>query len=122
MSTKPKSWDTELYEGRFSFVWNLGAGLIDLLQPQPGERILDLGCGTGHLTQQIAERGAEVFGLDSDAAMVAQARMNYPKLRFALADARTFHIDHPVDAVFSNAVLHCHIIVRYASRRLTAGS
>jgi trans-aconitate methyltransferase len=100
------SWDSSLYEDRHSFVWKRGADLIDLLAPQPGERVLDIGCGTGHLTAQIAERGAEVLGIDSSVSMVAQARQNYPKLKFALADARNFESPEPLDAVFSNAALH----------------
>jgi trans-aconitate methyltransferase len=99
-------WDPERYESRFSFVWNGGAGLIDLLDPQPGETVLDVGCGTGQLTFQIAERGATAVGLDSAPAMVAQARINYPSLKFILADVSHFTIPEPVDAVFSNAVLH----------------
>ena len=59
------SWDSSLYDDRHSFVWKKGAELLDLLDPRPGERILDLGCGTGHLTAQIAARGADVRGLDS---------------------------------------------------------
>jgi len=102
----PNQWDSSLYDDRHSFVWKKSADLIDLLNPQPGERILDLGCGTGHLTAQIAERGAEVTGIDSSAAMIGQARQNYPKLKFALADARHLHFDQPFDAVFSNAALH----------------
>jgi trans-aconitate methyltransferase len=99
-------WDPERYESRFSFVWNCGADLIELLDPKPGETVLDIGCGTGQLTFQIAERGATVVGLDSAPAMVAQARMNYPALKFMLADASDFTIPKPVDAVFSNAALH----------------
>ena len=81
-------WDSALYEDRHSFVWEHGAELIDLLDPKPGERVLDLGCGTGHLTARIAERGAVVTGLDASVSMIAQARQNYPKLKFVLADAR----------------------------------
>jgi trans-aconitate methyltransferase len=99
-------WDSSLYDDRHSFVWKKVGDLIDLLDPRPGERILDLGCGTGHLTAQIAERGADVIGLDGSASMVAQARQNYPKLKFMLADARAFQFDEPFDAVFSNATLH----------------
>jgi trans-aconitate methyltransferase len=99
-------WDSSLYDDRHSFVWKKVGDLIDLLDPQPGNRILDLGCGTGHLTAQIAERGADVIGLDGSASMIAQARQNYPKLKFTLADARTFQFDEPFDAVFSNAALH----------------
>jgi trans-aconitate methyltransferase len=99
-------WDSALYEDRHSFVWKTGADLIALLDPKPGERILDLGCGTGQLTAQIAERGTEVIGIDSSVSMIAQARQNFPKLNFVLADARDFHFDAPFDAVFSNAALH----------------
>lgn len=99
-------WDSALYDDRHSFVWKSAADLVQLLNPLPGERILDLGCGTAHLTAQIAARGAEVIGLDSSASMIAQARQNYPKLKFLLADARSFRLDEPCDAVFSNAVLH----------------
>ena len=101
-----KRWDSTLYEQHHGFVSQLGAGLIELLAPQAGERILDLGCGTGHLTQQIAQHGACVTGLDSDAAMLRQARANYPQLRFILGDGQNFTLDEPVDAIFSNAALH----------------
>jgi len=100
------SWDVERYEARHSYIWNLGAGLIELLDPKPGERIVDLGCGSGQLTGQIAQSGATVIGVDSAPAMIAQARINFPQLKFLLADAANFTIDEPVDAVFSNAALH----------------
>ena len=58
-------WDSSLYDDRHSFVWKKGADLVEMLAPEPGERILDLGCGTGHLTDRIAAAGAEVTGLDS---------------------------------------------------------
>jgi trans-aconitate methyltransferase len=102
----PDLWDSSLYDDRHSFVWKKAADLIDLLDPHSGERILDLGCGTGHLTAQIAERGAEVIGLDSSVSMIAQARQNHPKLTFVLGDARTFEPGSAFDAVFSNAALH----------------
>jgi trans-aconitate methyltransferase len=100
------AWDSSLYDDRHSFVWKQSADLIDILAPQPGERVLDLGCGTGHLTAQIAARGAEVVGIDSSLSMIAQARQNYPRLKFQLADARDFRFEAPFDALFSNAALH----------------
>ncbi len=100
------TWNPELYDARHSFVWQRGADLIDLLNPQAGERILDLGCGTGHLTAQIAARGAEVMGIDSSTEMIEEARKHYPTLEFRVADARDFSLGQPVDAVFSNAALH----------------
>ena len=99
-------WDSSLYDDRHSFVWKKSADMIDLLDPKPGEHILDLGCGTGHLTSQIAARGAEVLGVDASAAMIGQARQNFPKLQFSLADARKLHFEQRFDAVLSNAALH----------------
>jgi len=118
-------WDSALYEDRHSFVWKSSSDLIDKLDPKPGERVLDLGCGTGHLTSQIAERGADAIGIDSSASMIAQARQNYPKLKFQLADARNFDFDAPFDAVFSNAVLHwvpdADSVIRSVSQALKPG-
>lgn len=104
--TMKTTWNATLYEDQHAFVWQYGASLIDLLAPQPGESILDLGCGTGQLTEQIAKTGAAVHGIDADAAMIVKAQQNYPDLHFAQADARNFQVDPLVDAVFSNAVLH----------------
>jgi trans-aconitate 2-methyltransferase len=87
-------------------VWQYGASLIEVLAPQAGERILDLGCGTGHLTAEMASRGARVVGLDGSPDMLGQARQNYPALSFTLADATSFRFTEPFDAVFSNAALH----------------
>jgi SAM-dependent methyltransferase len=99
-------WDPGVYDSTHRYVFDYGKDLIDLLAPKPGERILDLGCGTGHLTQQIAATGATVLGIDNSLEMIAQARQNYPKLKFRLADGSGFQTPEPFDAVFSNAALH----------------
>jgi trans-aconitate methyltransferase len=101
-----QSWDAGLYDDKHSFVWQYGESLVELLAPQAGERILDLGCGTGHLTNRIANSGAIVVGLDGSAEMLAQARSTYPQIKFIQADAREFTFAEPFDAIFSNAVLH----------------
>lgn len=101
-----QSWDASLYESKHAFVWKHGAPVLELLAPQPGEQILDLGCGTGQLTAQIAAAGAEVMGIDKAASMIEQARANYPDLRFEVADGSNFSFAEPFDAVFSNAAIH----------------
>ncbi|MFQ5614256.1 MAG: class I SAM-dependent methyltransferase, partial [Anaerolineae bacterium] len=106
MTKSPKRWDAARYDRKHAYVWQYGADLIELLGPEPGQRILDLGCGTGHLTARIAAAGAEVAGLDRDERMIARAREQYPGLAFRLADATDFKVETPFDAVFSNAVLH----------------
>lgn len=103
---KRPSWDAELYEAQHGFVWKFGEDLMKLLNPQKGERILDLGCGTGQLTQKIAERGADVLGLDSSPEMIGQARQNFPSLPFVLKDAAGMGFSEEFDAIFSNAALH----------------
>jgi trans-aconitate methyltransferase len=106
MSTPRQQWDPDLYDNKHAFVWQHGASLVELLAVKPGERVLDLGCGTGHLTAAIADAGAEVIGLDHSEQMLAQARSAYPQRTFLLGDARDFHFAEPFDAVFSNAALH----------------
>ena len=77
----PADWNAGLYDASHAFVWEFGRDLLALLAPQPGERILDVGCGTGHLTAEIARSGAQVLGIDRSAAMIAQARDNFPGAR-----------------------------------------
>ena len=105
MSEEAK-WDAGLYDDKHSFVWKLAAGVLELLNAQSGERILDLGCGTGHLTARIAETGALVVGVDRSPDMIRQAKEKYPSLKFEVMDAREIALDGKFDAVFSNATLH----------------
>ncbi|MBI5281427.1 MAG: methyltransferase domain-containing protein [Candidatus Solibacter usitatus] len=99
-------WNASLYDQRHSFVWRSGEDLIALLDPQPGERILDAGCGTGQLTEKLAASGALVTGIDSSAAMLEQARIVCPQGAFVQADLLEFEGRGEFDGVFSNAVLH----------------
>lgn len=101
-----QKWNADLYQQSHSFVWQFGRDLVALLAPQAGERILDVGCGTGQLTAAIAQSGARVVGIDSSAAMVEQARSNFPALTFRVEDIRALAFEGEFDAVFSNAVLH----------------
>jgi trans-aconitate methyltransferase len=99
-------WDAGLYDDKHSFVWKMAAGLVELLEPKPGERVLDVGCGTGHLTAQIAASGAFLYGIDQSAEMIRQARKKFPELRFEVMDAREISLEESFDAVISNATLH----------------
>ncbi|BAY18950.1 hypothetical protein NIES21_48080 [Anabaenopsis circularis NIES-21] len=106
ISLSKHNWNAFLYQDKHAFVWQYGEDLLQWLNPDPGELILDLGCGTGQLSAKIAESGAEVMGIDSAATMIDKARQNYSHLRFEVADARNLQIDQSFDAVFSNATLH----------------
>lgn len=100
-------WKPSLYDTKMGFVSELGMGVTDLLEPGSGERILDLGCGTGDLTNVLAEKGAEVIGLDASSEMIERARAKYPGITFNVADGQSFRVaPAEFDAVFSNAALH----------------
>ncbi len=102
MSTQ--TWNASRYAANAAFVPALGQPVLDLLQPRRGERILDLGCGDGVLTQKLAETGADVVGVDSSPDMVDAARQRGLDAR--VMDATKLTFEGEFDAVFSNAVLH----------------
>jgi trans-aconitate 2-methyltransferase len=106
MVPETKAWNSELYQSSHAYVWQFGRDLLAMLAPQQHERILDVGCGTGQLTSEIAKSGAEVIGVDKSHEMIAAARTNYPELRFEVADVARTKYDSEFDAVFSNAALH----------------
>lgn len=83
-----------------------GSGVLELLDLEPGSRVLDLGCGGGDLTAQMQSRGCQALGMDASAEMLESARRKYPDIPFQQADATDFTLPEPVDAVFSNAVFH----------------
>jgi trans-aconitate methyltransferase len=99
-----QTWDPERYSKNARFVSDLGLPVVELLNSKPGERILDLGCGDGVLTEKIASMGCRVVGIDSSAAQAeAVRRMG---IEAFVMDAEDLPFDQEFDAVFSNAVLH----------------
>jgi SAM-dependent methyltransferase len=103
-STIPQTWNPDRYARTAAFVPALGLPVLDMLDPQPGERILDLGCGDGVLTEKLASLGCQVVGVDSSAAQVAAAQARGLDAR--VVDARELPFEAEFDAVFSNAALH----------------
>jgi len=99
-------WNAELYDNKHAFVSQYGEGVLELLDVKPGERILDLGCGTGDLAKLIWEHGADILGIDASPDMIAKAKAKYPELDFSVGNGTDFHFDELFDAVFTNAVLH----------------
>ena len=100
-----QTWDPLAYERNGSFVHALAGGVLEWLNAQPGEYILDLGCGNGQLSRRIADTGAHVLGVDASAEMVVAARERGIEAEQASAEVLPFR-DCTFDAVFSNAVLH----------------
>lgn len=99
-------WNSTLYDQKHDFVAKYGEGLLAFLPENPAQAILDLGCGTGTLTAQLAARGSRVIGVDSARPMVERARAQYPELTFEVCDALALPFAGEFDVAFSNAVFH----------------
>lgn len=104
-----QTWDATAYAHNGAFVHQLAGGVLEWLAPQPGQRILDLGCGDGQLTARIAASGATVVGVDASPQMAAAARARGIELGIEVdeADAESLpYAPGSFQAVFSNAALH----------------
>ena len=109
-------WDAGDYARVGSFVAELGGAALDLLDPRPGERILDVGCGEGTLTKRVLERGATVLGIDNSPQMIAAARANGVDALLLAAEDMQFFAEF--DAAFSNAALHWVLEKEQAARAI----
>jgi trans-aconitate methyltransferase len=97
-------WSAARYAETAHFVPTLGAPVLEMLAPSPGERILDLGCGDGMLTEKIVAAGATVIAVDAGLDMVAAARARGIDAR--VMDGQKLTFTGEFDAIFSNAALH----------------
>ena len=109
-------WDAADYARVGGFVAELGVAALDLLDPKPGERILDVGCGEGTLSRKIIERGAIVLGVDNSPEMIASARVKGVDALQLPAEDMPFFTDF--DAAFSNATLHWVLPKEQAARAI----
>ena len=109
-------WDAEDYARVGGFVPALGEAALGLLDPQPGEHILDIGCGDGTLTLKIKEMGADVVGIDNSLSMIGAARAKGLDAR--LMDAAELKFGEAFDAAFSNATLHWVLDKERAARAI----
>jgi SAM-dependent methyltransferase len=104
ITPQTQTWDPGRYARNARFVSDLGAAVVELLAPQPGERILDLGCGDGALTAKLVQMGCDVVGVDASAAQIDAAKKLGLNVRVMDGENLQFH--NEFDAVFSNAALH----------------
>ena len=99
-----QTWNPKDYDQNARFVTDLGAGVVELLNPQPGERVLDLGCGDGVLTKKLVDFGCRVVGVDASPDFIVAARGLGLDAR--LMDGQALAFKEEFDTVFSNAALH----------------
>lgn len=115
-ATSTSKWDAGDYARVGAFVAELGGAAVDLLDPQAGERILDVGCGEGTLTLKIIERGSTVLGIDNSPEMIAAARAKGVDALLLPAEDMQFFAEF--DAAFSNATLHWVLQKEQAARAI----
>lgn len=122
-ASSKQTWSAGTYSEHGRFVADLAGVVFEWLAPQSGERILDLGCGDGALTQKIVDAGADVLGVDMSDDLLAAARERGLVVR--KVDGQVLDFDVEFDAVFSNAALHwmnkSEDVVQGISRALKPG-
>ncbi|NJM47922.1 MAG: methyltransferase domain-containing protein [Alkalinema sp. RU_4_3] len=99
-----QTWNAQTYAHNARFVADLGMPVVEWLNPQPGEHILDLGCGDGALTIKLKELGCHVLGVDASENLIQAAQAL--GLAAQVMDGHALVFDRTFDAVFSNAALH----------------
>jgi 2-polyprenyl-3-methyl-5-hydroxy-6-metoxy-1,4-benzoquinol methylase len=95
-------WNPATYRVNARFVSDLGAPVIELLNPKLGEIILDLGCGDGALTEKIAAAGAKVYGADASLAQSGACKLR--PIPVVAMDGQRLSFRRSFDAVFTNEV------------------
>lgn len=99
-------WNSALYDKKHDFVAEYGKGLLEFVPKNRGQAILDLGCGTGVLTVQLADLCHKIVGVDSSQSMIDKAKERFGNIEFMVCDALALPFENEFDVVFSNAVFH----------------
>ncbi|MGC1341912.1 MAG: class I SAM-dependent methyltransferase, partial [Candidatus Binataceae bacterium] len=99
-----QTWVPERYAYNARYVATFADFTLPILAPARGEKILDLGCGDGFVTERLVAAGAKVVGVDASAEMIEAARRRGLDARVTSVYDLAF--DREFDAVFTNSVLH----------------
>jgi len=99
-------WNSALYDKKHDFVAEYGKGLLEFVPKNGRQAILDLGCGTGVLTAQLADLCNKILGVDSSQSMIDKAKEQFGNIEFMVCDALALPFENEFDVVFSNAVFH----------------
>ena len=99
-------WNSTLYDKKHDFIAEYGKGLLEFVPKNAKQTILDLGCGTGTLTVQLAELCDKIVGIDGSENMINKAKGEFSSIEFKVCDALALPFENEFDVVFSNAVFH----------------
>ena len=109
INTGPREWDAETYDAVSDPQFEWGMGVLDRLELHGDETVLDAGCGSGRVTEQLARRlpHGRLIAVDGSEAMIAKARERLGEdVSYLVADLSELEIDEPVDLIFSTATFH----------------
>jgi trans-aconitate 2-methyltransferase len=102
-------WNAAVYDVISDPMFTWGMALLSTIELRGHERVMDAGCGSGRLTEELARRlpSGRVIALDSSAQMLQQTRQRLgDRVDYVQASLENFQLSAPVDGIFSNAVLH----------------
>jgi trans-aconitate 2-methyltransferase len=107
MNQGPREWDAEVYDRVSDPQFEWSQEVIERLAAQPDETILDAGCGSGRVTEELVKRAGRVIAVDAAEGMAQKARERLgPEADVRVADLAELDLGEQVDAIFSNAVFH----------------
>ncbi len=109
INTGPREWDAETYDAVSDPQFEWGMGVLDRLELRGDETVLDAGCGSGRVSEQLARRvpDGRLIAVDGSEAMIAKARERLGQdVTYLVADLSELEVDQPVDLIFSTATFH----------------
>jgi trans-aconitate 2-methyltransferase len=109
INTGPREWDAETYDAISDPQFKWGMEVLGRLQLRGDEAVVDAGCGSGRVTEQLAKRLPEgrLVAVDGSAAMIAKARERLGEgTTYLVSDLSELELPEPVDLVFSTATFH----------------
>ena len=109
MNTGPRDWDAETYDRVSDPQFEWGMEVLDRVELDGGEYVLDAGCGSGRVTEELLGRlpDGRVLAVDGSPSMLAKARERLgDRVSYMEADLSKLKVDEPVDVVFSTATFH----------------
>jgi len=109
MNTGPLEWDAKTYDAISDPQFNWGMEVLGRLELNGDESVLDAGCGSGRVTEELLKRlpSGQMLAVDGSQAMIAEARERLgDRASYMVSDLSELEVDEPVDLVFSTATFH----------------
>jgi trans-aconitate 2-methyltransferase len=123
MNTGPREWDAKTYDAISDPQFSWGMEVLGRLELNGDEAVLDAGCGSGRVTEELIKRlpSGRMIAVDGSEAMIAEARERLgDRASYLVADLSELEVGEPVDLVFSTATFHWILDHDRLFRRLRA--